>query len=106
MERSGEGGRNEVGPDDRTDFGAKPPMGLTILVLSAFHFLCCGIPLLLLSGVSLAALFPSWPVTGGILAVLGIVGFLWYVRKGRAARQGRPSGCCPRDARVDARIGG
>lgn len=82
--------RNEVDPSDTTDFGAKPPMGLTIVALSALHFVCCGLPLLLLSGVSLATLFPSWPVIGGIVAVLGVVGFVWYLRKGCATCPGNP----------------
>lgn len=92
MGRSREGGRNEVGADDKTDFGAKPPMGLVILLLSGFHVLCCGLPLLLVSGVSLATVFPSWPVIGGLLAVLGLIGFLWYVRKGCATCPGNPRG--------------
>lgn len=85
--------RNEIDPSDTTDFGAKPPMGLTIAALSAFHFLCCGIPLLLLSGVSLATLVPSWPVAGGMLAVLGVVGFIWYLRKGCATCPGNSKRC-------------
>ncbi len=70
--------RNEVDPSNTTDFGAKPPMGFIIVLLSAFHVLCCGLPLLLLSGVSVATLFPSWPVIGGILAVLGLAGPVRY----------------------------
>ncbi|KGB55091.1 hypothetical protein FG91_01501 [Sphingopyxis sp. LC81] len=89
--------RNEVDPSDNTDFSAKPPMGFTILLLSAFHVLCCGLPLLLLSGVSLATLFPSWPVIGGILAVLGVVAFVWYLRKGCATRPGNSTRCPARD---------
>lgn len=42
---------NEVDPSDRTDFGASPPMATTIALLSVLHVLCCGLPLLLLSGV-------------------------------------------------------
>lgn len=78
--------RNEVDPSDTTDFGAKPPMVLTIALLSAFHFLCCGVPLLLLSGVSLVTLVPSWPVAGAMLALLGVVGLVWHLWKARAIR--------------------
>ncbi|MDP9414437.1 MAG: hypothetical protein M3Q08_10195 [Pseudomonadota bacterium] len=85
--------RNEVEPSDNTDYGAKPPMGATIALLSALHVLCCGLPLLLLSGVSLATIFPSWPVIGAILAVLGVVGFVWYLRKGCATCPGNPKRC-------------
>lgn len=85
--------RNEVEPTDKTDFAAKPPMAATIAVLSLFHFVCCGIPLLLLSGVSLATIFPSWPVTGGGIAVLGIIGFVWYLRKGCASCPGNTKRC-------------
>lgn len=85
--------RNEVDPSDTTDFGAKPPMGLTITLLAALHVLCCGLPLLLLSGVSLATIFPSWPVIGAVVAVLGIVGFVWYLRKGCATCPGNSMRC-------------
>lgn len=50
---------NEVDPADTTDFAAKPPMGTVIALLSGFHFLCCGIPIMVASGVSLNSLMPS-----------------------------------------------
>ncbi len=53
------------------------------------HFLCCGLPLLLASGFSLAFLKPHWPVLGVAIAVMGIVGFAWYVKRGCAT--------CPRN---------
>ena len=84
---------NEVDPTDKTDFAAKPPMVTTIAVLGIFHFICCGVPLLLLSGFSLATVFPSWPVIGGGTAALGIVGFIWYLRKGCAAGPGNGKQC-------------
>lgn len=59
-------------------------IGFTLL-----HLLCCGIPLLILSGVSLAFIVPSWPVTGIILAVVGVIGFVWYLKRGCAT--------CPRN---------
>lgn len=92
--------RNEIDPSDTTDFGASPPMGLTIAALSAFHFLCCGIPLLLLSGVSLATLVPSWPVAGGALALVGLVGFVWYLRKGCATCPGNPRRCRAQQSKI------
>ena len=79
---------NEVDPTDKTDFAAEPPMVTTIAVLGIFHFLCCGIPLLLLSGVSLATIFPSWPALGGGMAAIGVIGFVWYLRKGCATCPG------------------
>ena len=54
----------------------------TFIIFAVLHFLCCGVPLLLLSGVSLAFLAPLWPVWGGILAALGVVGFVWYIKRG------------------------
>lgn len=80
--------RNEIDPEAKTDFVAKPRTGITIAALALLHFVCCGVPLLLLSGVTLATIVPSWPVVGGSLALLGIVGFVWYVRKGCATCPG------------------
>lgn len=95
------GQRNEVDTFDTTDFGAKAPMGLTIVALTALHFVCCGLPLLLLSGVSLATLVPSWPVMGGVLAVLSVVGLIRYLGKGCATcpenQKWGDRGACSRD---------
>lgn len=59
------------------------------MVFAVLHFICCGLPLLLLSGVSLAFITPYWPVAAGVLALLGIVGFVWYFKRGCAS--------CPRN---------
>lgn len=40
-------------------------------------------------GVSLAFLIPDWPATGVIIAVIGVVGFIWYLKRGCAT--------CPRN---------
>lgn len=85
--------RNEVDPSDSTDHGADAPMGLTIVALSALHVLCCGLPLLLLSGVSLTALLPSSPMVGGILALLGVAGFVWRRKKRGATCPGSSRRC-------------
>ncbi len=55
-----------------------------VAVFAIAHLLCCGLPLLLLSGVSLSFLFPSWPIIGALLAVLGAIGFAWYLKRGCA----------------------
>jgi len=68
---------NEVEPTDTTDFGAKPPMAIIFAALTALHFVCCGVPLLLLSGVSLAFIVPFWPLIGGGMAALALASFLW-----------------------------
>ncbi len=60
-----------------------------IIGFAALHLLCCGIPILLLSGMSLTFLAPHWPLIGGVLAVLGLVGFVWYLKHGCAT--------CPRN---------
>lgn len=67
----------------------------TFLFFAALHILCCGVPLLLLSGVSLAFLVPLWPVAGAILAVVGVIGFAWYLKRGCAT--------CPRNEGCSAR---
>lgn len=69
--------RNEVEASDLTDHSAEAPMTLTIVVLGTLHALCCGLPLLLLSGFSLNTLLPASPVTGLILAALGVAGIAW-----------------------------
>lgn len=60
-----------------------------VALFAMLHLLCCGIPLLLLSGVSLAFVRPAWPVIGLLLAALGIAGFVWYLKRGCAT--------CPRN---------
>lgn len=60
--------------------------GRSVVVFAVLHLLCCGVPLLLLSGVSLA---PDRPLTGAALAVLGVVGIVWYLKRGCAT--------CPRN---------
>lgn len=56
--------------------------GASFALFAVLHLVCCGIPLLLLSGVSLAFLAPSWPFIGGAFAVLGVIGFAWYLKRG------------------------
>jgi FtsH-binding integral membrane protein len=60
-----------------------------IWLFAGLHLLCCGIPLLLLAGVSFSFVWPTWPVIGSVLMVLGIVGFIWYMKRGCAT--------CPRN---------
>lgn len=80
--------RENVQSHDETGGQASAPRG-TVLVFAALHILCCGVPLLLLSGASLAFLVPLWPVAGAILAVVGVIGFAWYLKRGCAT--------CPRN---------
>jgi hypothetical protein len=44
-------------------------------------FLCCAPPLLWFSGISLATLWNRWPVLGGALAVVGLIGLIWNLRR-------------------------
>lgn len=60
-----------------------------IIGFAVLHLLCCGIPLLMFSGLSLTFLAPHRPFIGGVLAVLGLVGFVWYLKRGCAT--------CPRN---------
>ena len=62
-----------------------------VAVFAVLHLLCCGVPLLVLSGVSVGVLFPKWPVVAAVLAVVGMVGLIWYVKRGCAT--------CPRNER-------
>ena len=77
--------RNEVEDTDQTDHAAKAPMGFTVTLIAGLHVLCCGLLLPLLAGVSLASLLPAGPAIGAIAALLGLVSFVWFVRKGSAA---------------------
>lgn len=72
-------------PDENYSCGR----GTAFVLMAALHFVCCGLPLLLLSGVSLAVLAPYWPIAAGLLAVVGVIGFVWYVGRGCAS--------CPRN---------
>lgn len=60
-----------------------------VALFAVLHLLCCGIPLPLLSGVSLAFVRPAWPVIGTVPVIIGIVGFVWYLKRGCAT--------CPRN---------
>lgn len=82
--------RNEVEEADQTDHATAAPMGVVVAFLAGLHALCCGLPLLLLSGVSLAAILPSWPGIGVMLALLGIVGVTRHLRKGCATCPASP----------------
>ena len=84
--------RNEVEETDRTDHAATAPMGFAVTLIAGLHVLCCGLLLPLLAGVSLTTILPLPPALGVIAALLGIVGFAWYVRKGRARCSARPNG--------------
>lgn len=63
--------------------------GPGVALFAVLHLLCCGLPLLLLSGVSLATLWSKWPLIAGGLAILGVIGFVWYLKRGCAT--------CPRN---------
>jgi hypothetical protein len=65
----------------------------TFILFAILHLFCCGIPLLLLSGVSLAFLIPTWPVVGAIFAIVGIIGFIWYLKRGCPTCPRNEGGC-------------
>ena len=52
------------------------------LGIALLHLICCGLPLLLLSGVSLRFLVPQRPFIGIVLVALGVIGFVWYLKRG------------------------
>lgn len=63
--------------------------GKWIWLFAVAHLLCCGLPLLLLSGISIATFLKSNAAIAIGLAVLGVVGFIWYLKRGCAT--------CPRN---------
>jgi uncharacterized membrane protein YqjE len=63
-------------------------------LFAGLHLLCCGIPLLLLTGVSFTFVWPTWPVIGSVLMVLGIIGFVWYIKRGCATCPRNEGGSC------------
>lgn len=65
-----------------------------VAVFAVLHLLCCGVPLLILLGVSLSFVFPWWPLIGAVLAIIGAAGFVWYLKRGCAA-------CPPNAGRCD-----
>lgn len=75
--------RNEVDATDATDHSAKAPMGLVVFLISALHVMCCGLLLPLLTGLSAAAIFSSWPAIGAMLALLSGVGLVRHLRRSR-----------------------
>lgn len=56
----------------------------SFIIFAVFHLICCGLPLLLLSGLSLAFVSSAWFVLGPLLIVLSVVGLIWYVKSGCA----------------------
>lgn len=85
--------RNEVDATENIDHAAEAPMGFAVMLIAGVHVLCCGLPLLLLSGVALATVLPSWPELGGTIALLVIVGFVWYLRNGCTICPSDPKRC-------------
>lgn len=81
--------RNEVDATDTTDHAAKPPLGFAIVLIAGLHVLCCGVPLMLVSGVSLAAIFSYWPVMGAVLGLM-TVGMFICGRCAGPPRQDKP----------------
>lgn len=61
--------------------GDKQMRGGGFWLFAVLHFACCGLPLLLLSGVSAGFVFPTWPLAGAALALVGLVGFVWYLKR-------------------------
>lgn len=68
---------------------AKKSWSRGVILFAGLHLLCCGLPLLLLAGVSFKFVSPVWPIAGVVLALLGIGGFIWYAKRGCAT--------CPRN---------
>lgn len=56
--------------------------GTWFVLFALAHVCCCGIPLLILSGISISTFFTSRPVIAIGLALLGVIGFIWYLKRG------------------------
>lgn len=52
------------------------------ILLAVVLLVCCALPFLAVSGVSLVFIKPYWPAIGIAIAVVGIIGFAWYVKRG------------------------
>src|SRR5437867_7825338 len=63
--------------------------GKWIWLFAITHMLCCGLPLLLLSGISIIAFFKNNPAVSIAIATIGVIGFIWYLKRGCAT--------CPRN---------
>jgi membrane associated rhomboid family serine protease len=61
------------------------------ILLALVLLVCCALPFLLVSGASLAFIRPYWPLVGALVAVAGVVGFVWYLMRGwpKRPRNGR-----------------
>lgn len=57
----------------------KPGGGM--LAMAVLIAVCCALPLLLLSGISLATFVPSWRVIGVVMIVVGAIGLIWYLKR-------------------------
>jgi membrane protein implicated in regulation of membrane protease activity len=77
--------RQDASPAYTDEFSSD--RGTAFVLVAALHSICCGLLLLLISGVSLAFLAPFWAIAAGGLAALGLVGFAWYLK--RAVRPAR-----------------
>lgn len=72
----------------------KKASSLSFVLFAVLHVLCCGLPLLLLAGVSFKFVSPVWPVAGFALMFIGIVGFIWYFKRGCATCPRNEGGRC------------
>ncbi len=72
-----------------TDHPQRNREGSGFWLFAALHLLCCGIPLLILSGLSFTTLWERGPYLAGVLTAVGVVGFVWYLKRGCAT--------CPRN---------
>ncbi len=72
----------------------KATSSVSFILFALLHLVCCGLPLLLLAGVSFRFVTPTWPVAGAILIGLGIAVFIWYVKRGCATCPRNEAGKC------------
>jgi Flp pilus assembly protein TadB len=69
----------------------KESSGIGILFFALAHLLCCGLPLLLVSGFSIVALFKNNPVISIILAIAVLSTIVWFVKKRRSRQNSQES---------------
>ena len=66
------------------EYTSKEGVGKGVWLFAIAHMLCCGVPLLILSGVSIFTLLKTHVIISISLALLGIIGFIWYLKRGCA----------------------
>ena len=88
---------NNVDSEDRCG-------GVSVALFAVLLIVCCGLPFLLLSGISLAAFRSKWPLIAGAVASVSVVMFASYRRRGCAERSRRYEASASQRRRSETRL--